>query len=87
MTFIFLFFNFFCFGSDFLEVEGFNQCVKLVNSHFKTIVYKSVGEENRVVCKLDLLDGIGDSDFELSFGFNSIANTLSQLFKRRWINE
>lgn len=87
MSFIFLFFNFFCLGSDLLEVKSFDKSIKLINSHFKLIVNESVSKENGVVGKFDLFDGVCYAYFELSFGFNSISNSLSQLFEGGWIDE
>jgi hypothetical protein len=87
LSFIFLFFDFFCLGSNLLEVESFDKSIKLVNSHFKLIVHESVSKENRIVGKFNLFDGVCNAYFELSFGFNSISNTLTQLFEGGWIDE
>ena len=70
-----------------LKVQGLDESEELVFRLFQFVIYKSVGEENRVVCQLNLFDCLLDSHFEFLLSLDSVSNSLSQLLERWWIDE
>ena len=72
---------------DLLEVQCIYEGEELILGLVKLIIDQSIREENRVVSKLDLRNGLLNSNFKLLLGLNSISNTFPKLLKRRWINE
>jgi len=72
---------------DFLEIKSLDQCEELVLGLLKLVVHKTVGEQDGVVGQLNLCDGFLHSNFEFLFSLDSVSDTLSQLFNRRWVDE
>ena len=72
---------------DLLEVQGFYESEKLIFGIIDGIVDKTVGEQHRVVCHLDLSDGFADADLELLLSLNSVADAATELIKTGRIDE
>jgi hypothetical protein len=72
---------------DLLEVQRFDQCEELVLGVFDGVIDEPVGEEDRVVSHLDLVDCFADADFELLLRLDSISDPAAQLLETRRVNE
>ena len=72
---------------DFLEIKCLDKGEELILSIINRIVNEFVREKNRVVCHLNLMDGLADSDFELLLCLNSVTDTSAQFFEAGWVNE
>ena len=72
---------------NFLEIKCLDKGEELILSIINRIVNEFVREKNRVVCHLNLLDGLADSDFEFLLCLNSVTDTSAQFFEAGWVNE
>ena len=72
---------------DFLKVQSFDQGDELVLSVIKSVVHETISEQDGIVSKFDLTDGVANTNFELLLGFNSVTNASAQLLETRRIDE
>lgn len=72
---------------DFLEIQCFDQSEELVLSVLNRIVDELVSEKDGIVGHFNLADSLSDTHFKLLLSLDSIANSASQFFEARWINE
>ena len=72
---------------NFLEIKCLDKGEELILSIINRVVDKFVREKNRVVCHLNLTNGLTDSDFELLLCLDSVSDTSAQFFKAGWVNE
>jgi len=73
--------------ADLLEVQSFEKSEELVFSEVQFVVDDAVCEKHRVVSKFDLLDCVGDADFEFHLSLDSVADAAAKLFNVWRVNE
>ena len=74
-------------GGNFLEIKCLDKGEELILSIINRIVDEFVREKNRVVCHLNLTDGLTDSDFELLLCLDSVSDASAQFIEAGWVDE
>jgi len=54
---------------------------------FDSVIDETVSEKNRVVCHLELADGLTNANFELLLCLDSITDAMAQFLEARWVDE
>ena len=70
-----------------LEIKCLDKGEELILGIIDRIVDEFVREQNRVVCHLNLSNGLPDSDFELLFSLDSVSDAPAQLLEAGRVDE